>query len=80
MNLFDLTDESLIAYYESKRRQVVANDSLGGRYRLAGSAMKEYAGRLKGEMDRRRLSFRPIDWPLLDMKIRNAARGTGLTP
>jgi hypothetical protein len=62
-NLFDLTDESLLAFYESVRRQVTADDKLGGR-RLAGATMKEYANRLKSEMDRRRLHFQPIDWPL----------------
>lgn len=62
-NLFDLTDESLIAFCESVRRQVTADDKLGGR-RLAGATMKEYANRLKSEMDRRRLHFQPIDWPL----------------
>jgi hypothetical protein len=61
-NLFNLTDESLVAYYESVRRQVAADGKLGGR-RLAG-ATKEYANRLKSEMDRRRLHFQPIDWPL----------------
>ena len=64
MDLFDLTDESLLAYYESVRRQVVADDRLGGRRRLAGARVKEYADRLRSEMDRRRLHFKPIDWPL----------------
>lgn len=62
-NLFELTDESLLAFYESVRRQVVADGKLGGR-RLAGAAVQEYANRLKGEMDRRRLHFKQIDWPL----------------
>jgi hypothetical protein len=62
MNLFDLTDESLIAFYESVRRQVAADEKLGGRYRLVGSNMKQYADRLKDEMTRRRLPFTPIDW------------------
>jgi len=61
-NLFDLTDDSLLAFYESVRRQVVADDKLGGR-RLAGATVKEYENRLKTEMDRRRLHFKPIDWP-----------------
>ena len=63
MDLLSLTDESLLAYYESVRRQVAADTSLGGRYRLVGAVVKEYADRLKGEMDRRRLEFRPIVWP-----------------
>jgi hypothetical protein len=61
-NLFELTDESLLAFYESLRRQVTADGKLGGR-RLAAASMKKYANRLKGEMDRRRLHFKPIDWP-----------------
>jgi hypothetical protein len=63
MNLFDLTDESLLAFYESVRRQVVADDRLGGRHRLAGASLKRYAGRLADEMTRRRLLFKPIVWP-----------------
>jgi hypothetical protein len=63
MNLFDLTDESLLAFYESVRRQVVADDRLGGRHRLAGASLKQYAGRLTDEMTRRRLLFKPIVWP-----------------
>jgi hypothetical protein len=64
-NVFTLADESLVAYYESVRRQVAADGKLGGR-RLAGATMKEYANRLKSEMDRRRLHFQPIDWPFPD--------------
>jgi hypothetical protein len=63
MDLFDLSDESLRAYYESVRRQVAADTSFGGRHRLVGAAVKEYADRLKTEMDRRRLDFEPIVWP-----------------
>lgn len=63
MELFDLTDESLLAYYESVRRQVAADNGLGGRHRLAGTRVKQYADRLTGEMKRRRLDFGPINWP-----------------
>lgn len=66
MILANLTDQSLLAYYESVRRQVIADQRLGGRCRLAGIHMREYAGRLIEEMNRRRLSFTPIDWPALD--------------
>jgi hypothetical protein len=62
MDFLDLTDESLLAYYGSVRRQVAADDRLGGRHRLAGARVKQYADRLKGEMDRRRLHVKPIDW------------------
>jgi hypothetical protein len=63
MELPDLTDESLLAYYESVRRQVMADDKLGGRHRLAGTIVRQYADRLRSEMNRRRLQFKPIIWP-----------------
>jgi hypothetical protein len=63
MDLHNLSDESLRAYYESVRRQVAADTSFGGRHRLVGAAVKEYADRLTSEMDRRRLDFKPIVWP-----------------
>lgn len=62
MNLLNLTDESLIAYYESIRRQAMADGRIGHR-RLVGATVKEYADRLKAEMVRRRLEFTPIVWP-----------------
>lgn len=64
MKLGNMTDESLLAYYESVRRQVAADSQLGDRYRLAGGTVKEYAERLKDEMRRRQIRFTPIDWPL----------------
>jgi len=63
MKLLDLSDASLLAYYESVRRQIAADNRLGGRHRFAGAGVKQYADRLKDEMDRRRLPFKPIDWP-----------------
>jgi hypothetical protein len=63
MKLPDLTDESLLAYYESVRRQVAADSGLGGRHRLAGAIVRQYAESLTSEMDRRRLQFKPIVWP-----------------
>jgi hypothetical protein len=35
----------------------------GGRYRFAGESAKEYAERIRDEMDRRKLNFSPIEWP-----------------
>jgi hypothetical protein len=64
MNLLDLTDESLLAYYESIRRQVMADHRLGGRYRLVGTAAKQYAERIRDEMNRRQMSYEPIQWPV----------------
>jgi hypothetical protein len=62
-NLLNITDESLRAYYESVRRQVAADTNFGGRRRLVGAAVRKYADRLKIEMDRRRMDFKPIVWP-----------------
>jgi hypothetical protein len=62
-HLQNMTDDSLVAYYESIRRQVAADQQLGARYRLAGGTVKEYAERLKDEIRRRRLAVNPIDWP-----------------
>ena len=62
MNFDNTTDESLVFYYESVRQQVVADLQAGGRYRLIGDSVKQYADRLGEEMARRRLRFTPIDW------------------
>ena len=62
MNLSNTKDESLIVYYENVRRQVQADMKAGGRYRFMGESVKQYADRLREEMDRRRLRFTPIDW------------------
>ena len=63
MKFADSTDESLLAYYESVRRQVSADARLGGRYPLIGSRLKKYVDELRAEMDRRQLRFEPIEWP-----------------
>jgi hypothetical protein len=63
MKFINISDESLLAYYESVRRQVAADTNFGGRHRLVGDAVKQYAERLTIEMDRRRMSFKPIIWP-----------------
>jgi hypothetical protein len=60
--LNDLSDESLLAYYESIRRQVAADVKLGGRHRLIGDSVKQYAERVQQEMQRRQMRFIPIDW------------------
>ena len=56
-------DHTLLQYYESVRRQVEADKWLGGRYRFLGDPAKQYAERLREELERRRLRFTPIDWP-----------------
>ena len=63
MDLSNSKDERLLAFYENVRRQVELDNRSGGRYRLAGDGVKQYAERLREEMDRRRLRFTPIDWP-----------------
>lgn len=63
MNFSQSKDERLLAFYENVRRQVELDNRSGGRYRLAGDGVKQYAERLREEMDRRRLRFTPIDWP-----------------
>jgi len=63
MKFADSTDESLLAYYESVRRQVSADARLGGRSPLIGTRLKQYVDELRAEMDRRQLRFEPIQWP-----------------
>jgi hypothetical protein len=55
-------DESLLHYYESVRRQVETDELSGGRYRFAGDHARQYADKLREEMERRRMRFTPIDW------------------
>ena len=62
-NFQNMTDESLLAYYESIRRQAAADQQLGARHRLVGGTVKDYANRLKGEISRRQLTIKPIEWP-----------------
>jgi len=62
MNFSQTKDERLLAFYENIRRQVDLDMQAGGRYRLIGEGVKQYADKLRDEMDRRRLRFTPIDW------------------
>jgi hypothetical protein len=52
-----------LTFYEGVRRQVDLDKQAGGRYRLAGDGVKQYADKLREEMERRRLRFIPIEWP-----------------
>jgi hypothetical protein len=63
MKFANSTDESLLAFYESVRRQVSADNQLGGRFRLIGASVRLYADELRAEMERRQMRFRPIEWP-----------------
>jgi hypothetical protein len=63
MNFSQTKDERLLAFHENIRRQVDLDMRAGGRYRFAGEGVKQYADKLREEIDRRRLRFIPIDWP-----------------
>jgi hypothetical protein len=63
MDLTKSKDERLLTCYDDVRRHVELDNLAGGRYRFAGEGVKEYAERLREEMDRRRLNFTRIDWP-----------------
>ena len=54
--------ERLVAFYENVRGQVEIDKRSGGRYRFAGDGVKQYAEKLREEIERRRLRFTPIDW------------------
>jgi len=62
MSFMQTKDERLLAFYENVRRQVHLDVQAGGRYRLFGEGVKQYADKLREEMERRRLRFTPIDW------------------
>jgi hypothetical protein len=63
MNFSNLKEERLLTFYEGVRRQVELDNQAGGRYRLAGDGVRQYADKLREEMERRRLRFTPIEWP-----------------
>jgi hypothetical protein len=58
----NLKDHSLIALYESVRRQTLTHQGAALRSRVIGQNMKAYAEKLRVEMERRQLRFTPIDW------------------
>jgi hypothetical protein len=62
MSFIQTRDERLLAFYENVRRQVHLDMQAGGRYRLIGEGVKQYADKLREEMERRRLRFTPIEW------------------
>jgi hypothetical protein len=49
MNFKQSKDERLLAFYENVRKQVELDKNAGGRYRLAGEGVKQYADRLREE-------------------------------
>jgi hypothetical protein len=58
----ELSDESLLAYYESIRRQAAADVQLRREYRLVSDTTRQFAADLQKEMGLRKLRFVPIDW------------------
>jgi hypothetical protein len=62
MNFSQMKTDRLLAFYDGVRRQVELDKQAGGRYRLAGDGVKQYAEELREEMERRRLRFEPIEW------------------
>ena len=62
MNYSQMKDERLLAFYENVRQQVILDGNC--RYRFAGDGVRAYAEKLREEMDKRRLKFTPIDWPV----------------
>ena len=62
MRLQNLGDKGLVALYESLRRRTTAANGAGLRSRVIGQSTKDYAERLRAEMERRRLQFTPIEW------------------
>ena len=66
MSLSALSDESLLRFYESVRKEVEADrDSMRRGYThffANGDRVKKYAAGLRQELERRRLSFPPILW------------------
>ena len=62
MSFAQSKDERLLAFYENVRGQVQLDLRSGGRYRFAGDGMKQYAEKVREEIERRCLRFTPIDW------------------
>jgi hypothetical protein len=57
----DLSDESLMRYYDAVRKQVEADRD--SKHKLVGSdAIKEYTESLRIELHKRRLPYTAIDW------------------
>jgi hypothetical protein len=61
MSASDLSDESLLRYYDSIRRQVEAERDNKHKF-MTSNSIKEYAESLRVELGKRRLSHTPIDW------------------
>ena len=61
MSASDLSDESLLRYYDAIRKQVEADRD--SKHKLVGGdAIKEYAESFRLELQKRRLPYTAIDW------------------
>jgi len=61
MSASDLSDESLLRYYDSIRQAVEAERRNKHKF-MTSDSIKEYAETLRLELYKRRLSDAPIDW------------------
>ena len=69
MSASNLSDESLLRFYDNIRAQVEAERTSKTKFMTAKS-IKEYAEKLRLEMFKRRLQFTPIDgWTEPDSQI-----------
>lgn len=59
MSFAQSKDERFLTFYDNVRTQVEIDKS--GRYRFAGDGVKQYAEKVREEIERRRLRFTPID-------------------
>lgn len=62
MNYSQTKDETLLRFYDDVRQQVILDGN--SPYRLAGDGVRAYAEKLREEMDKRRLKYAPINWPV----------------
>ena len=63
MGIEQLSDETVLSFYECIRHQVAMDQAAG--LRLVAESAKQRAQQLRQEIERRRLRCDPIDWPVL---------------
>jgi hypothetical protein len=62
MGISNLSNESILRFYDSVRNQVDADRGLNIKF-AAAPTVKQYATTLREEMVKRRLQHTPIEWP-----------------
>jgi hypothetical protein len=62
MRIADLTDQSILHFYDDIRNQVDAERGLPHKL-MTGDAVKQRATALREQITRRRLQCAPIEWP-----------------